>query len=604
MLLSLPWPWRAGAAGGAAVEGSADQVRALHEQTSVALASNAVVLALVASMFWNLADPATLGTWAAAMGLQLAVRVWLFVRFPGAEAALPSLLAWRRGWNAVALASAAGWGAAVWLFYGLGSSFHFIALLLVVYSYLLGGVQFLIAQPKVYLGFVSLGMVPTIARVAMDTSDPYHLPLAGIMALLFALTVGLAVVYRRAFESMLRLKARTEQLAEQLRREKADAEAARHAAEIASRAKTQFFAAASHDLRQPLHALGLFAEALRARTPDEQAAQLVHSINESVDALEGLFNALLDITRIDSGGIDARPEHFRVGDLFARLELHFAPTAFEKGLRLAFRGGAQHAHADPLLVERILRNLVSNAIRYTKDGSVLVGCRRRGERLALQVWDTGIGIGARDQERVFEEFYRVADDAPLRPSERKGLGLGLAIVRRLASLLDAPLTLRSTPGRGSVFTLELPAGRPARAEPPALSDKGGLGLDLSRHRLLVVEDEPAVRLGLEVLLRSWGGTVRSFDGVGACADWARDAADAERPDLAVVDYRLEAGRTGIEAVAALRTRFGAALPAIVVTGSTLNDHQAEAQASDFHLLVKPVVPNKLRAMVAFKLGLR
>ncbi|HSN32585.1 MAG TPA: ATP-binding protein, partial [Ideonella sp.] len=229
---------------------------------------------------------------------------------------------------------------------------------------------------------------------------------------------------------------------------------------------------------------------------------------------------------------------------------------------------------------------------------------RRGERLALQVWDTGVGIGAREQERVFEEFYRVADDAALRPNERKGLGLGLAIVRRLAALLDAPLTLRSTPGRGSVFTLELPAGRPARAEPPALSDKGGLGLDLTGRRLVVVEDEPAVRLGLEVLLKSWGAGVHAFDGVAACQAWAAQAGNTECPDLAVVDYRLEAGRTGVEAIAAVRARFGAALPAIVVTGSTLNDHQAEAQASDFHLLVKPVVPNKLRAMVAFKLGLR
>ncbi|HSN34499.1 MAG TPA: sensor histidine kinase, partial [Ideonella sp.] len=229
MLLSLPWPRRAGAAREALPDCSADQVRALYEQTSVALASNAVVLALIAAMFWGLADAATLGAWTVAMLLQLACRVWLFLRFPGADAPLPRLLAWRRGWNAVALASAAGWGAAVWLFYGLGSTFHFIALVLVVYSYLLGGVQFLVTQPLVYLGFISLGMLPTIARVAIDDSDPYHLPLAGIMTLLFALTLGLSVVYRRAFESTLRLKARTEQLADQLRREKADAEAARRA---------------------------------------------------------------------------------------------------------------------------------------------------------------------------------------------------------------------------------------------------------------------------------------------------------------------------------------------------------------------------------------
>ncbi|MBC7955864.1 MAG: hybrid sensor histidine kinase/response regulator, partial [Cytophagales bacterium] len=394
--------------------------------------------------------------------------------------------------------------------------------------------------------------------------------------------------------------------ANQLRIEKLQAEEARRAAEAANRAKTQFFAAASHDLRQPLHAMGLFAEALRQRSHDEEVTQLVASINGSVDALEGLFSELLDITRIDTGGVDVTPEHFNVGEIFRKLRLHFEPVAFEKGLALRFRGQSHNIYADPVLVERILRNLVSNAIRYTNDGSVLVSCRRRDGRLLLQVWDTGVGIREREQDHIFEEFYQVPYSEALSPQQRKGLGLGLAIVKRLAGLINAPLTLRSESGRGSVFSLQLPPGKVPRARGPSdVSGKAPLGLTLDNKFIVVVEDEPAVRGGLEVLLKGWGAQVVSFETVLASSGWAL-AADpaAQRPDLLIVDYRLEQGRTGVEAIHALRARFGADVPAIMVTGSTMTGHEAEAQEHDFHLLVKPVVPNKLRAMIGFKLGVR
>ena len=247
-----------------------------------------------------------------------------------------------------------------------------------------------------------------------------------------------------------------------LRAEKLVSDAARHEAEVANRAKTQFFAAASHDLRQPLHAMGLFAEALRQRVHQgvnqPEVAQLVNSINESVDALEGLFSELLDITRIDSGGVAVNAQAFEVSDILRKLRLHFEPNAFEKGLALRLRGGQRVVHADPLLVERVLRNLVSNAIRYTHDGSVLVATRARGQRVLLQVWDTGPGIGEHERGRIFDEFYQVGGGAAASPEQRKGLGLGLAIVKRLAALMQAPLSMHSRPGHGSVFTLELPRG--------------------------------------------------------------------------------------------------------------------------------------------------
>jgi CheY-like chemotaxis protein len=318
-----------------------------------------------------------------------------------------------------------------------------------------------------------------------------------------------------------------------------------------------------------------------------------------------LFGELLDITRIDSGGVEPQPGLVRIKDLFARLRLTFEPAAFEKGLALSFRGAQRVAVTDGLLLERILRNLVANAIRYTEDGGVLVACRPRGDRLVVQVWDSGIGIAEASLPHVFEEFYQVQGRRPLEPHQRKGMGLGLAIVKRLAGLLEAPLAVRSQPGRGTVFTLEVPAGRepPGVAVPP-LGTAAGRGHTLAQRRIVVVEDEPAVREGLTVLLVAWGAEVAAFDDLTTVQRWL-DEPSRVAPDLLIVDYRLPEGRTGLEAIDALRARWpGSTLPAIVVTGSSLGGHEAEAQQHDFHLLIKPVLPNKLRAMIAFKLGQR
>jgi CheY-like chemotaxis protein len=351
--------------------------------------------------------------------------------------------------------------------------------------------------------------------------------------------------------------------------------------------------------------MGLFAEALRQRSHDPEVASLVNSINESVDALEGLFGELLDITRIDTGGVEVHPAPVRMRELFSRLRLHFEPLAFEKGLALSFHGEQRVAMADPVLVERILRNLVSNAIRYTDDGGVLVSCRQRGGRLLLQGGDTGIGISEANLPRVFDEFFQAQSQRPLQAHHRKGLGLGLAIVKRLAALMGTEVTVRSVVGRGTVFSLVVPPGRSVRsAEPAQASTKAPLGLTLQGRSIIVVEDEAAVREGLVVLLQAWGAQVTAFEALEPLQQWLAAGAGAP-PDLLVVDYRLPQGRTGIDALVALRAHWpDQKLPAIVVTGSSLGGHEDEAVTHDYHLLIKPVLPNKLRAMMAFKLSMR
>jgi signal transduction histidine kinase/CheY-like chemotaxis protein len=581
-----------------------DQVRGTFAFNRTSLAGHLVGAVLIVLIHAGSVPRPLLFGWAGIFAVVWLVRLWLALRFARREPTTTQRLLGRlRTWQAGVLVAGALWGAAAWLFFPYGTGPQQIALVLVVYTFSVASVPILAPQFPLFVVFVTLVFAPAIAAVYVQhVEDSWQL--ATLMTVAMAMIIILGRNYRASFDSVIALKLRTEMLAEQLRDEKGVAEAARQEAEIANRAKTQFFTAASHDLRQPLHAMGLFAEALRQRTREPEVAQLVNSINESVDALEGLFSQLLDITRIDSGGVEVNPESFAVGDIFRKLRLHYEPTAFEKGLRLAFRGARHAALADPLLVERILRNLVSNAIRYTADGSVLVSARRVGEKVRLQVWDTGPGISDEERVRVFEEFYQVPGTPTAALGEhKKGLGLGLAIVKRLAELMQAPISLRSRLGHGSVFTLDLPVGkapRPGQREQPG---KGPTGITLDGRLIVIVEDEPAVREGLEVLLRGWGAEIASFESVAATRAWA-EASDpkAVRPSLVIADYRLEQGATGIAAIDALRRRFGHALPAIVVTGSSMTGHDREALEHDFHLLIKPVLPNKLRAMIAFKLA--
>ncbi|HET7526032.1 MAG TPA: HAMP domain-containing sensor histidine kinase, partial [Burkholderiaceae bacterium] len=456
-----------------------DRVHALYSYATTSNLSYVLAAAMFIVLFKGDVDPVVLGSWAAVFVLVIAGRAWTAWSYnrvaPSDDAAS---LVWLRYWNAGTLASGALWGAAAWLFYGRGEALHQLAMVLVIYAFCVGSTPLLGWQRTIFFAYIGLSLVPTIVNV-WQVGGPGSAGLTVVAVLILAMTVRLGRNYRDSFGELVELKARAQRLAAQLRTETAIAEAARREAELANRAKTQFFAAASHDLRQPLHALGLFAEALRQKatpgpspaaavaqgelsvlgrhsdrpTRDDEIIQLINSINGSVDALDGLFSELLDITKIDTGGVEPRPTDFELDEVFRKIRLHFEPIAFEKGLMLRVRGGQRYAYADPLLVERIVRNLTANAIRYTNDGGVLVCARTRGAKLLLQVWDTGVGIKEADRERVFDEFVQLHDtDVGADPHQRKGLGLGLSIVRRLSQLMNAPLALRSQSGRGTVFT--------------------------------------------------------------------------------------------------------------------------------------------------------
>jgi signal transduction histidine kinase/ActR/RegA family two-component response regulator len=367
---------------------------------------------------------------------------------------------------------------------------------------------------------------------------------------------------------------------------------ARDAAEAANRAKSSFLAAASHDLRQPLHALGMFSQALALHTHDADGKLLVQRITASVSALETLLSALLDVSKLDAGIVVAHAQDFALRPLLDRLADECMTEALERGLSLAVVCGDVVVHSDPVLLERILRNLVTNALRYTEKGGVVVGCRRRGTCWSLEVWDSGEGIAASELQRIFEEFYQVETRAHERT---RGLGLGLAIVRRLARLLQHEVSVASRPGRGSVFRVRVPRGvRPPAALPET---QAGRAQPATGKRVLVIDDEVEVRDATARLLGQWG---LHAVGVADCASALRACRDA-RPDAMIVDFRLAHGIDGLDAIRTLRDRFGA-IPAVLVSGASSADDLARIEASGVLLLHKPVPPARLRSIVAHLVG--
>ena len=386
------------------------------------------------------------------------------------------------------------------------------------------------------------------------------------------------------------LETHRSELEKRIREATADLAAKMDMAERANYAKSRFFAAASHDLRQPLHALSLFVAALKARNQQPEAQTLIDNIEASTAAMELLFNALLDISRLDAGTIEAHPVHFSLQKLLLDLEQQFGALAADKQLRLRFRPCDVTLYSDPLLIERILVNLIANAIRYTDDGGVLVACRRRGRMMRLSVIDTGRGIPPDQQESVFQEFVQLHNPARDRS---KGLGLGLAIVSRLGRLLGHRVDLRSRPGHGSMFSIDIPCGDASLIQPPApASAPGQIPADAL---VLLVDDESAILRGMAELFDNWNIDLVTAHSTAEAEQWL--ASIGRAPDVIVSDYRLPDDTDGIEVITRLRRQFGRDIPAILVTGDTAPDTILRISQAGFPLLHKPLRPAKLRALL-------
>jgi signal transduction histidine kinase len=362
---------------------------------------------------------------------------------------------------------------------------------------------------------------------------------------------------------------------------------ARGEAEAANIAKTKFLAAASHDLRQPMQALSMYASVLEERLSDPNVVRVVHGIKLSVTNLEQMFDSLLDISKIESGVIKPKIVAFPLMPLVEQVVEAEKAMAAHKNLELRVVRTSASVRSDPVLLERMLKNLVTNAIRYTERGKIIIGCRRVcGGWLRLDVVDSGIGIALEEQERIFDEYYQLSGHSA------QGLGLGLPIVKSLGELLGHRVAVKSAVGRGSVFSIELdkvpevPLPSAARAVPAAA---------LGRLKVVLVDDDVEIRESMRFLLEGWGcryaagATVEEIEKQLRTEQW--------EPDALIVDYRLAGTMTGLQVIERLRARFGKQLPALIITG-TANPSFLQSRAGGIPFAIKPVAPGKLRAFLS------
>jgi len=430
-----------------------------------------------------------------------------------------------------------------------------------------------------------------LGQVVLEVSRA-RLDARGHETLLVALVIGIAGFVLGGLLALRLLDAATREL--RLRRSEAEA---------ATLAKSRFLAAASHDLRQPTHALGMFVARLGQLPLEGPTREVVGNMEASVHAMQDLLDGLLDVTRLEAGAVQAKPVAAPVEGIFQSLHTSLQPLAQSKGLRLRVRASKEWFFSDPVLLQSMLMNLASNALRYTERGTVLIACRVTdgGTRLRFDVSDSGIGIAPEHQQAIFQEFFQVGNAGRDRAL---GMGLGLNIVERTARLLGHTLTLRSQVGCGTRFSIAVPRGRVPDAD--ALEgDAAGVGAgfgsgfgsgggELAGLRVLLVEDDALVRQSVQALLGSWGCVVQAAAGLN---DALMLVESGPAPDLLLSDYRLGDGRNGMEVIVALRDCVGGDVSACLMSGDVNAELMQLARAAGLTLLHKPVRPAKLRSFL-------
>ena len=565
----------------------AERYRIIMRQVPRGIVAPVAMAALSLPLFW----PA--GTHAAIfIALSIMIVAWfgswyVYRRYRAAPAAASQVAAWVRFSMSLKFLQGVGWG-----IYG-AASFPAESPLLqtLVLAFLFGVVagSTLMNAPhfRSVLAFALPAMVPIIVRCAISNSPHAEsLALAAVIGLAFALSAGHQ--WERAIIEALRMRFDNLHLLAALEEQK-------NLAEAANQQKSRFLAAASHDLRQPLHALNLFLEAARVTPEGVERQQIIKRVESAAASLTQLFDGLMELSRLEGGASQPQRRATRLQPLLQNLVNEFRPAATAKGLTLRVRVPDCFVETDPVLCEQILSNLLANAVRYTTRGGVLVTGRPRLGWLWVEVWDTGVGIAPEQQARVFEEFYQVGN---AQRDRRQGVGLGLAIVQRLATLLAHPLEVHSRAGRGSRFRLSVPM-----VDAGDVSGEHGAapGSDVSSAlvgvTIAVIEDDYEAMLALQYILRQSGCMV--FGGATAEKVRAQLQAAEREPEIILSDYRLADGVNGAEAIAMLRATFGAEIPALILTGERI---AADIAPSALAILQKPVAADTLRRHIASALS--
>lgn len=558
----------------------------LYRQSYAVLFANFVIPWPVAYIFRGAVSTQAVLGWVAVM---YGLTVWriLLARRYFARANDVSLAPGPWGWQASLLSwmSAGLWGVVGWVGFATGDP-QLVAFTCVVLTGLVcGAVPSLSAFPPAYAGSLVAMLAPVVVQCLLAEGETYTTYLF-FVACLSAVNLYYSRVTFQTLRETVQLRLENVNLVHRLEQE-------RDRAQAADQAKSRFLAAASHDLRQPIHALGLFVAGLAALAERgdvlaEKARDVAARLGAVIGNLSGLLNGLLDISRLDAGVVAVNREAVSLERLFADLSNEFSASARGRGLLWRVRPLPLWIDSDPVLLKRILDNLLANAVRYTELGGVLLGCRRRGLSVEIQVFDSGPGIARAHHGQVFEEFFQLHN--PQR-DRTQGLGLGLAIVRHTARLLGHEVRLVSVEGHGSMFSIRVPLSHTAIRRQPVANQR----VDVNGLGILVIDDEPTVLEALVNLLDLWGHRVYAGASVDEACQRHDDALrqGSAAVDLILSDFRLS-GMNDLQAIGRARRYLGQAVPAIIITGDTSPACLAETAASGFPVLQKPLDATLLR----------
>ena len=541
--------------------------------------ANLVATGILVLSLYGRVSGILLASWVAAQVTYQIVRVVALHRYWQRQPGIELAQRWGRYFAFQTFANGCLWGLAGVIFYDPNAYELQTLIAVLLCGMAAGSIPVTAMLPLAFWGSAGMIMIPLILRNIID-GGRYHLIFGAMLTvfLIFVLNWGrslnrlLTEAYARRFENLALVDY---------------ADAAKQEAIQANIAKSKFLAAASHDLRQPLHALTLFVGALKEEKNTARTKHLADNIDASLTALNLLLNSLLDISKLDAGVIEPHVDDFHLQSVFDRVGAEFEPLASRKRLRLRVRETKAIVRGDQILLERIIRNLLSNAIRYTESGTVLIACRRRRGEWRIEVRDTGIGIPADQQEKVFAEFYQIGNQERDR---QKGLGLGLSIVSRMSNLIGCPIDLRSEPGRGSIFSVTVGAGKTVAVHASTRGFPSCEGL-----RVLVIDDEAAILVAMSALLEGWRCEMLTAESL---VDAANKLTERQwEPDAVFCDYRLRGGENGIEVLDWMSTHFGSDKLYVLITGDTAADRLKMVQECGYLLLHKPVPPAKLRALL-------
>ncbi len=570
-------------------------VNTLYRQSPPILFGNLAVVSLTTFLLWNEVSRHALLAWAAAICVLTAIRTVVVWRDRRAGEH-PAGTARGRARKYLVFAGLSGclWGAMGVLFFSPDNTIV-TALICIVLAGMTGGsVASLSSWWPTYVAYALPTVLPFAFRSFMHGSALFSV-LGFLSLFLLAVNLAFSRTLQRTVRDAVSLRFENVDLIRQLTQEK-------ERAELANRSKSQFLAAASHDLRQPTHALGLYIATLRAmaRAPSVDGTALDDIAERLRTALKGmsqLLNVLLDISRLDAGVIDVEPRRFPLRQELDALDHQFRQAASAKGLTLRIRPTAIWLETDAVLLHTILSNVLSNAVRYTQRGGILLACRRRGTDVEIQVFDTGIGIEADQLPNIFREFYQIGNAARDR---EQGLGLGLAIVQRTAVLIDASVQVRSTAGRGSLFSVRLAMAdhapsRATGANPSGEGEGADAGRGQGRKTILVVDDDRDVLAGMQTLLQTWGHTVIAAPSLERAIELA--APRRAELDLIVTDFRLAGHVTGADVVHGVFRVIEREIPAIIITGDTSPEGIHAASSSGFSVMHKPLDPQAMQTLI-------